>query len=698
MTPIPFSAPPRRRASLRHALAASFTLSLVATASAQAQPETPARQRTDDSALTLGTIDVESAPSAATGPLAARNVFSSVDILGGSLLHDQHVDYSWELLARAPGVQVTQFKQGTDAGRFSFRGFNGEGRVNAVKLLIDGIPSNDNAGGMPFLDAVFPLDIEAIEIVRGTNDPRWGLNNIAGNANVLTRSGGNEGRASLTAGSFGTKEVQVVKGIESGNWSQNYALSWRDSDGFRDHADARKRSLSAKWLYTTDDGRWRVGLSARYFDNEALESGYLTYRQAVDAPRSSPAYASADRSERTTGQASVHLDGELAPDLSWSTRLYTNRYENRRWVRFTAAGTQQERDADERQNGAISSLTWRPKVGWAREFTLEGGIDVQRQDNIGQRYRTLERVRTSRFRDWDFDLDTRGAYLQAVIRPFEALKIVPAWRVDKVGGDFTDRLTGRRSSVNDYGLIQQPKISAVYTVLPQASVYANWGRTFQIGSGIDAYRTQPRNLKPSINDGWEAGVKFAPLPWLDGRVAYWEQRASGEVARVLGVDGLPDPGGLGNVGRTLRKGYDVQFNAKPGARTTAWIAYSHQLARITAPDPGAPATLGREIENVPHDLLSLGVDYQATERLKLSAWGNAQGDYDVDRTNTQGRFGRYALLNLGASYRVSPSTSVGVQVKNLTDRRYVYAWYDSGSSGFSPGDGRAVYASLDVRF
>ena len=42
-------------------------------------------------------------------------------ILGASVLQDQHVDYSWELLARAPGVQVTQFKQGTDAGRFSMR-------------------------------------------------------------------------------------------------------------------------------------------------------------------------------------------------------------------------------------------------------------------------------------------------------------------------------------------------------------------------------------------------------------------------------------------------------------------------------------------------------------------------------------------------------------------------------------------------
>ncbi|MDH0364711.1 MULTISPECIES: hypothetical protein [Burkholderiales] len=41
----------------------------------------------------------------------------------------------------------------------------------------------------------------------------------------------------------------------------------------------------------------------------------------------------------------------------------------------------------------------------------------------------------------------------------------------------------------------------------------------QVGTGIDAYRTQTRKLAPSINDGWETGVKFSPLPWLDGRVS-----------------------------------------------------------------------------------------------------------------------------------------------------------------------------------
>ncbi|WP_345061007.1 TonB-dependent receptor [Acidovorax lacteus] len=692
---IPSGVPARHALALAVATAIS-TLSVPAWAQSAASA-TPAAEASSDAALTLGTVTVKSAP---WGALNVRNVFSSVDILGASMLQDQHVDYSWELLTRAPGVQVTQFKQGTDAGRFSMRGFNGEGRVNAVKLLIDGIPSNDNAGGMPFLDAVFPLEMEAIEIVRGTNDPRHGLNNIAGNVNVITRQGGNDGQASLTLGSFGTRELQITKGFESGNWSQNYFVATRESDGYRDHANADKKALSGRWFYTSDGGQWRAGVIARYYRNKALESGYLTAEQAARAPRSSPAYAAWDRSARETTQLSAHLEGQLSDDLAWTTRAYTQHYENRRFVRFSEAGVQQERYNDEAHKGLISTLTWRPKVAWAHAFALEGGFDAQWQDNAAERYRTVQQVRTSQIRDWDFDLNTRGAYVQAVVQPVQALKIIPALRVDRISGRFTDSLTRVTSPVHDYGTITQPKISVAYAVRPDTSVYANWGRTFQIGTGIDSFRTpsQSRNLDPSLNDGWETGVKWQPTTGVETRVAYWEQRASGEVARVLGVNGLPDPGGQGNVGRTVRKGLDVQINARLDARWSGWLGYSSQIARIVEPDPSAPATRGKEIENVPRYLATLGLDYQASTQLKLSAWTNAQGNYYLERTNTLGRTGGYALLNLGATWRLSPTLDVGLQLKNVTNRKYVYAWYDSGSSGYSPGDGRSAYAGVYWKF
>lgn len=660
---------------------------LAALACAALGPSPAAAQ--DGTVLTLGTVQ---ARPAAERELSARSVFTSVDIIGGDLLQRQKVEHSWELLMNAPGVQVTQFKMGTDAGRFSFRGFNGEGRINAVKLLIDGIPSNDNAGGMPYLDAVFPLDISAMEIVRGTNDARYGLHAIAGDVNVVTRQGGNDGQLSITAGSFGTRDIQLAKGWERGAWSQNYFLGWRDADGERQHADATQRSFAGKWFYTDPDGRWRAGLTSRYYSNNALEAGYLSHAEVKANPRQSPDYARDDRSERETVQTALHLDGRLGTDWRWSAKAYQNDYRNQRWVTFTAGGAQQERYNDETHRGLLLNATWRPDTRLA-EFVLDAGVDAQWQDNIARRYRTVARERQATLRDWDFDLDTRGAYVQAVIRPLAALKIVPAYRVDRIHGSLLDVATGTRAPANDYGLIRQPKLSASYDLNATTVAYANWGRTFQIGSGDGAYRRQARDLAPSLNEGWEAGIKWTPLRGLQTRLAYWEQRASDEVATILGVNGEIGANEVGNVGETLRRGWDAQLAWQASAQWRAWASYSRQKAIIEVPDPGAPRTRGRQIENVPNWLASAGVEYTPNADWTFSAWGNGQGDYFVERTNTLGRYGGHALLNLGASYRVDALNSVALQLKNATDRFYVYAWYDSGSSGYSPGDGRALYLS-----
>lgn len=66
---------------------------------------------------------------------------------------------SWELIGQMPGIQSTEFRLGAESGKPSFRAFNGEGYINGIKLLIDGVPGNINSGNMRHLDMIFPLDI-----------------------------------------------------------------------------------------------------------------------------------------------------------------------------------------------------------------------------------------------------------------------------------------------------------------------------------------------------------------------------------------------------------------------------------------------------------------------------------------------------------------------------------------------------------
>lgn len=53
---------------------------------------------------------------------------------------------------------------------------------------------------------------------------------------------------------------------------------------------------------------------------------------------------------------------------------------------------------------------------------------MEHQANRSLRYNTVEQVRVKQTRDQDFDFDVYGAYLQTVIRPTDALKLVPGYR------------------------------------------------------------------------------------------------------------------------------------------------------------------------------------------------------------------------------------------------------------------------------
>lgn len=658
-----------------------------------------------ESTLTLGEVRVDSSSGR---PLqTGSSVLTSVDVLGADKVEEKNVMNSWELLGQMPGIQLTETRQGAESGKATFRAFNGEGYINGIKTLIDGVPSNVNSGNQRFIDMVFPLDIDYIEVVRGTNDPRYGLHNIGGNINFVTRQGGNYSDGRLTYGSFNTRELQVAVGRESGNFAQNYFFAKQDSDGFRDHARSDKYSLGAKWFFTDDEGLLKVGLVTRLYHHEADEPGFLT-RQELKASRTDSAAKNAnDGDDRDMKQLALHLDWQLRDDLSLSNTLYHNRYEDDRKVTFTsyAVGNapRQRRQWDERQTGLLSNLTW-ASTDW---LTLDGGINLEHQDNEYRRYRYSYSVPTdfdappARIQNNDaYTLDNFGTYVQAVIQPTEQLKIIPAYRLDRFSGE-TELPGGIKADLQDYGWIRQPKLSVVYSLTPDLNVYANWGRTFQIltGSREPAYLTAGQKaFKPSINTGKEVGVRFNPVNGTETRIALWQQDATDEVAN------MPSTGTTVGLGKTRRRGVDLQLTAELDEHWSLWASHSIQEAKVVSAFTASGQSLaGKEVFSTPRHISNLGADYRLNDDWRFGLQARAQGDYYIEELNQQGKYGGYALLDASVNYRLSPTTSLDLQVKNLTDRQYEYVWYDNFFWGgadqpmFSPAPGRTAYLSLNLK-
>ena len=336
--------------AMQHSLKPSRLAWLVALALSGVQAQ--------ESTVILGEVTVSSGNA---GSLPTRSILTSVDVMGAERVQDKNVANSWELIGQMPGVQLTEFRLGAESGKPSFRAFNGEGYINGIKLLIDGVPSNVNSGNMRYLDMIFPLDIDYVEVVRGTNDPRYGLHNIGGNINVATRQGGNYTDGRLTVGSFNTQELQASLGRESGGFAQNYFVAKQDSDGYRDHSKSEKYSLGGKWFYTSDSGNLKAGLIARVYNHDAESPGYLTAGEMGANRFQSPARNANDHDNRDMQQFSGHLDVQIASNLAYSGKLYFNSIEDDRRVTYTgysgSSAPRQRRLWNEEHTGWMNTLT-----------------------------------------------------------------------------------------------------------------------------------------------------------------------------------------------------------------------------------------------------------------------------------------------------------------------------------------------------
>ena len=660
---------------------------------------------TEEPSTVMGEVRVSAARTA--GALLSNRILTSVDVLGSEQVKDKNVGNSWELVGQLPGVQLTETRMGAESGKATFRAFNGEGYINGIKVLIDGMPSNVNSGNQRFIDMIFPLEIDYIEVVRGTNDPRYGLHNIGGNINFGTRQGGNYTDTRLSAGSFDTREGQLALGRETDNFAQNYFVAKQDSSGHRAHSDSDKYSLGAKWFLTSDDKRLKAGLVLRTYRHDAEEPGFLTAQEMAQDRNQSPRKNANDETERTMRHASAHLDWQITPDAFLSNKLYFNEYHDDRRVTFTSnpAGTapRQRRLWDEEQVGLLSTLTLR----LGERAVVETGVSAERQDNRYRRLRYTYAV-PSDFstpaqtqNDDRYYLNNAGAYAQAILKLGDTVKVVPGMRLDKFTGHMPFK-DGTRAGLQDSGWIKQPKLSMVYSPWQSLSVYGNWGRTFQVltGSGAPAYLVPGQTrFAPSINTGKEIGIKLKPAARTELRLAAWRQDATDEVAN------MPATGTTVGLGETRREGLDLQLSSRPTDKLELWFSHSLQKAEVREAFTADGVSLaGKEVFSTPRTITNAGLDYRVSSKWRLGLQGRAQGSYFIDNLNAQGKFGGFVLFDASLRYALSERVSIDVQVKNLANRRTAYAWYDNffwpaadAQAMFAPGPGRAAYLSLNLK-
>lgn len=226
-----------------------------------------------------------------------------------------------------------------------------------------------------------------------------------------------------------------------------------------------------------------------------------------------------------------------------------------------------------------------------------------------------------------------------------------------------------------------PFVGATLDLSATFSAYASYATIFNPQTQIDA---DGRVLEPIRGSNLEAGLKGE---WFDGRL-----NASVSVFKTR-QDNTAEASGFVN-GQTVYRGVDatsegieLEFGGRLAEGLQATGGYTIMRLEDQNGDPAR--------RYVPRNTARLNVSYSppALPALKLGASGQFQSRI-VSPTGL-GRQGDYALLDLLARYEFTPNLAASVNVRNVTDTKYLTATnFDGGYYG-AP---RTVLGTIAVRF
>lgn len=707
---------PLRPHPLLHALAlwlgattAAWAADQPAAAAGEALPAITVTGRSERAATEGRDSYTTRATHTATGlRLSPRETPQSISVVTRTQIDDFALRDVRDLLSAASGVRVERVE--TDRTYFSARGFD------IRNFQVDGL-------GLPFAtgDQLGDIDTalyDRVEVVKGANGLSSSTGNPSATVNFVRKrpTPGFQASAGLTLGSWQQRRLDADVG---GALNATHSLRARviaaveDRDSYLDRYHLRKTVLGT--VLEADLGPDTVltgGLSQQRNRPEGVMWGGLPLHRSdgslTNYPRSASSAPGWTYWHTDDTQAFLELDhgwgggwrsratvlhrelasdaelfyvaGTLNPDGSGlSTYPSAYRHRERQWVAdvnlggpFTLAG---------RAHEARVGLSWSRSVNALRssyagvgeslseEAMLDGstprpGFDKERVDGRA-----------------DFADYRRTLYGVVRFNLSDDLKLITG-----------ANLTQARSDGIQYGEIHRyrklkttPYLGALYDLDAHHTVYASYTRIYHPQFKIDVAN---RVLDPLDGRSVEAGLKGE---WFDGRL-----RGSLAVFRVTQKND-PVYAGFGANGSyyegvdATSTGVELDLAGRIGRH---WeLTGSYTQLRLEDDEGEEARTF------VPRRMFRLAASYRvpALPGLKLGAAVNWQSRSYRDEALAGGGTARvlqdgYALVDLMARYEISKHLSAGLNLRNVTNERYISSLYWSQNYAGAP---RHVSASLN---
>jgi iron complex outermembrane receptor protein len=605
-----------------------------------------------------------------------------------------------DMLDFTPGV-FAQSRVNEEA-RLSIRG-SGLSRtfhMRGIRLLQDGIPINLADGGSDFQD-IDPLALQHVEVYKGANALQYGAANLGGAINFVTPTGYTTPNSvlRLDAGSHEFARAQFKTGDVLGNWDYFASLSQLRSDGFRQFSGQKNTRLNANAGLKISPQ-----LETRFYvihgDLNQELPGNLTKAQLQSNPTQANAASAAANSQRD------FLITRLANKTTWisptgveyNAGVYAVDKNLYHPLSFGLID-QQTRDVGTFGNRIAQGELWGLRHDTTLGYNLVHGITEARIFNHvrGDRI-SLRSHEDQKAHNMELYGESR-LHLTDSVQWINGLQ----WTHAKRTADDQFLSDGDGSYQRRYAQFS-PKTGLLWQASKAVQVYGNLSRAFEPPTFSETSPT--RALEAQESTTFEVGTRGMAQEIRWDISAYYSQLNNEFVSYQLNPL-VPGLSAILNADNTVHQGVEIGL-AGPftrdllrGGDTLNWqLAYTFGRFRFDNDRIYGNAA----IPGIPEQYVRAKLDYANTLGWTLSPNIEyvPQG-YFVDLANTLSS-DPYLLLGLNASYKFSDTLRVFVDARNLTDKVYaattgvIVNANGADSAQFSPGEGRSIYAGVEVKW
>ena len=684
----------------------------------------------EDAIPTLPEVSVESAQDRGYAPVVSssatksnaplRDVPQTVNVITEALIKDQAAQSLEDVLRNVPGVGMSNGDGQRD--QVTIRGFSA-----ISDQFVDGI--RDDA--LYFRDL---SNIERVEVLKGPAAVLYGRGSSGGLINRITKKpqAGNFGEVTVNVGSYGLKRISLdANGSANENIAMRLTGAYEDSGSFRDQGFIERSSIapSISFKLGSDTKLLLQGEIAK--DKRITDFGIPSYNgRPVNVPAST-----------YYGSGEARRDDYTATDVSSLTAVFDHRFSDVFSVRNATRYYTYELDRNNTlPGGTVNSATL--TVGRSRgdvtrqedgyfnqtDFTFKNTVGGLRQEwlfgvEIGKQNKYQNFINQA-------NIDSVSIFnpAGAIPPPFSAATLAsanPANSVFDVLGVYAQdqisltphwkallglrydifkqatRFERTRQSLEREDKTISPRAGLVWQPNDFASYYVSYSKSYQPSGESFPLAGNTVNNAPEQTRNLEVGTK---LDFLQG--AFSVTGAVFDLERSdIKTANPANPSVLINVGKQRTRGLELAASGQLPGGWDLSAGYAYLDARITEStskvnSPQTPVVSipiqGNRPSLTPKHSASLWLIKQLGSGFSAGGGLNYSADSYASASNAV-VIPRYLTADLAAYYR-SKRFDAALNLKNVTNEKYIVSAHGSNDNLLTPGAPRRIQLSLTYKF